>query len=313
MTFSSAIWNLGNIITEARGITGRPDQTQISDEQMTYYANFFYQFVLPKQLKIFWGYTYHQFFTVPGQDQYTASPNFQTFNPGATVDGFPLEWYETPDTFYQDYPLQTNKILIGPTNALNNYSFSITYFPLVEYSVYITDGLQVGQDNGKGGFWDPKNHYVPLPGSINYATGVVTGFSFAVTSAANTNLTVTYETYVPARPRGILFFRSQFYPDATQATINNTNMFVIRPIPNQVHLIKMQAIQVPAPLDNATDVPFRADLGPLIALGMSLHIFKVFNQMDQYQQILGEYEKYKDICMQDTYEEMLYMRSVPTF
>jgi len=75
----------------------------------------------------------------------------------------------------------------------------------------------------------------------------------------------------------------------------------------------MQGIQVPPPLVNYTDVPFRPDLGSLIALGAALHLFKRFNQMDQYEQYLPEYNRFKDISMQDTYEEYLYERSLPRF
>jgi hypothetical protein len=115
------------------------------------------------------------------------------------------------------------------------------------------------------------------------------------------------------RPQGILFFKSQPLPNATQAAIDADEMFVLRPCPDQVYLIKMQGIQVPQPLVNYTDVPFRADLGPLIALGASLHIFKLFNQMDQYDQYLPEYNRFKDVSMQDTYEELLYQRAIPAF
>jgi hypothetical protein len=75
----------------------------------------------------------------------------------------------------------------------------------------------------------------------------------------------------------------------------------------------MQGIQIPAPMINYTDVPFRPDLGPLIALGAALHRFKLFNQMDQYDQYMPEFLRFKDVSMQDTYEELIYTRSTPTF
>ena len=96
-------------------------------------------------------------------------------------------------------------------------------------------------------------------------------------------------------------------------TRDGVNMFVLRPVPDQVYLIKMSGIQVPKPMVNYTDVPFRADLGPLIALGAALHRFKLFNQMDQYEQYLPEYNRFKDISMQDTYEEYLYQRAIAAF
>ena len=75
----------------------------------------------------------------------------------------------------------------------------------------------------------------------------------------------------------------------------------------------MEAIQIPSALVNNTDVPFRTDLGPLIAYGASLEIFSDFNQLDQYDDTMMQYNRYKDISMQDTYEEYLYERAIPAF
>ncbi len=115
------------------------------------------------------------------------------------------------------------------------------------------------------------------------------------------------------RPQSILYFKSAPLDSATQSARNDQKYFVLRPVPDDVYLIKMQGIQIPPSLTNTTDVPFRSDLGPLIAYGASLEIFADFNQMDQYDQIMTQYNRYKDVCMQDTYEMYLYQRSVPAF
>lgn len=312
MTYSSSVWTLDNIITEVRGITGRPDASMMNDAQVTNYINFYYQNVLTKELKIFWGYTYYQFFTQANIDQYEAPSNFQTLNPQVWADGWPIEWYISPDLFYQDYPQQMNKEVVGTGDGVTvNFPFTTSAFPILVGSLYVTDNVQVAVDNGTpvsgvGGFVPPSS------GSINYASGAV-NLTFGSAAANNANITATYQTYMANRPQGILFFKSMPLPDSTQASITNDNIFVLRPVPDQVYLVKMQGIQVPAALVNSTDVPFRADLGPLIALGSALHIFKVFNQMDQYEQYLPEYNRFKDVSMQDTYEELLYTRAVPAF
>jgi hypothetical protein len=324
---SPAGWNFNGILSEFRSICGIPDASMYSDAQCAQLINYYYQYVLPKELKIFWGYTYHQFYCQANVDQYPVPVNsagaqiFQTFNPQVWVDGWQMEWYTDPDTFYQDYPLQLNKMVVAESSTSTYpYNFQLTNFPVLARSVYVSDGTQVAQDvpnspwDGTGTFVDPNNHYLPLAGgAINYATGVVSNLSFAVEPAANLNITASFYTYMPVRPNGILFFKSKPLPDSTQANLNKDLMFVLRPVPDQVYLIKMQAIQVPQAFVNYTDVPFRPDLGPLIALGAALHRFKLFNQMEQYQQYLPEYQRFKDVCMQDTYEEMLYQRAIPTF
>jgi hypothetical protein len=305
-------WTLNDIIQKVRGTTGRPDASMMSNATIIDYINKYYQYVMPKELKIFWGYTYHQFYTQANVDQYIAPANFQTLNPTAYADGFPLEWYLSPDVFFSDYPQQENKVVVGNGNgSLNSFTFQIPAFPVLARSVYVTDGTQIAQDNGTGGFTTPTG--ISLGGTINYATGSVVGLSFLAPPAANTNITCASQTYMANRPQGILFYKTRTLIDATVAARDLVNMFVIRPVPDQVYLIKMQGIQIPPELINLTDVPFRPDLGPLIAYGASLEIFADFNQMDQYDQTLTQFNRYKDVSMQDTYEELIYTRSVPAF
>jgi hypothetical protein len=307
-----AAWTLNDIIQKVRGTTGRPDANMMTNATIIDYINKYYQFVLPKELKIFWGYTYHQFYTQANIDQYIAPANFQTLNPQAWVDGFPLEWYLSPDIFFSDYPQQENKIVVGNGNGtLNSFTFQISNFPVLARSVYVTDGTQVAQDNGTGGFTTPTG--ISLGGTINYSTGAVVGLTFLVPPSANTNIVATYQTYFANRPQGILFYKTKPLDDATVASRDLVNMFVLRNVPDQVYLVKMQGIQIPPEMVSLTDVPFRPDLGPLIAYGASLEIFADFNQMDQYDQTLTQFNRYKDVSMQDTYEEYIYQRSVPQF
>lgn len=313
---STAGWNFNAILSEFRSICGIPDKSMYSDAQCATLINYYYQYVLPKELKIFWGYTFYQFFTQANIDQYLAPAGFQTVNPSVWADGFPIEWYISPDTFYQDYPQQENKLTVGNGDGTNNsFTFNTSAYPIIPRSLYVTDGSQVVQDNGAGAFFQvsPLSSTGAVAGSVNYTSGVVTGLAFITPPAANTSIIATSQTFMANRPQGILFFPQQPLLDATQATLNAVNMFVLRPVPDQCYLIKMQGIQIPQAFLNYTDVPFRPDLGPLIALGAALHRFKLFNQMDQYDQYLPEYNRFKDVCMQDTYEELIYTRSVPTF
>lgn len=319
---STAGWNFNAILSEFRQICGIPDSSMYSDAQCATLINYYYQYVLPKELKISWGYTFYEFFTQANLDQYLAPAGFQTVNPNVYVDGFDVEWYTDPDTFYQDYPQQENKQQIDTGDgSTNSFSATISAFPVLPRSVYVTDGTQVVQDVpsdpfiGTGTFTQtsPLSSVGAVSGSINYSTGAITGLSFLTAPAANTNIVATSQTFMANRPQGILFFPQTPLTDSTQATLNAVNMFVLRPVPDQVYLVRMQGIGIPPAFLNYTDVPFRPDLGPLIALGASLHRFKLFNQMDQYDQYMPEYMRYKDICMQDTYEEMIYQRSIPKF
>lgn len=303
-----ANWTLADIRVKTRATTGRPDTSMMSDALLDDYINKFYQYVLTKELKLFWGYTYYQFFTQPNVDQYVGpTTSFQTLNPQAWCDGFPIEWYLSPDLFYQDWPQRENKAVVATGDgATISFSFGIPAFPIIPGSLYVTDGTQVAQDNGSGGFISPSS------GSIDYLTGSVS-VTFPVAPDVNTNITETSQTYQANRPQSILYFKSGPLADSTPASRDSQDYFVLRPVPDNVYLVKMQGIQIPPALVNPTDVPLRADLGPLIAYGASLEIFADFNQMDQYDQVMVQYNRYKDVSMQDTYEEYLYQRSVSSF
>lgn len=314
-----ADWRLSDIRAKVRATTGRPDTSMMSNSVLDDYINKFYQYVLTKELKFFWEYTYYQFYTTPDVDQYPAPmSSFQTINPQAWCDGFPIDWYISPDLFYQDYPQQLNKQLVATGDGVtNSFSFNISAFPVLRRSVYVTDGVQVIQDvpdaqpSTTGTFVDSQGAVVS--GTIDYSTGAVTGLAFTTAPVVNSNISVSSQVYVANRPQAILYFKSVPLAGSTESERNNQDYFVLRWIPDDVYLIKMQGIQIPPPLVNANDRPMRQDLGPLIAYGASLEIFADFNQMDQYDQVMVQYNRYKDVSMQDTYEMYLYQRAVPTF
>ncbi len=311
-------WTLVDIISKVRAVTSRPDETMMTKSTIIDYINKVYQYVLPKELKIFWGNTYYQFYTRPNVDQYVAPTDFQTVNPSVTADGFPIQWYISPDTFWQDYPQQENKQVVGSGNgSTNSFNFTLSAYPVLARSVYVTDGQQVVEDvpigtTGTGSFINSATG-LAVGGSITYSTGTVTNLAFPTIPALNVNITATSMTYLPNRPQGILFFKTKPLSSSTLVVRDAVPMFVVRPVPDQVYLVKMQGIQIPPALVSDDDVPFRTDLGPLIAYLASLEIFSDFNQPEQYQQTLIQYTRYKDVSMQDTYEEYLYQRSVPAF
>ena len=309
-----ANWTYADIEQKVRATTGRPDASMMSSATIKDYVNKVYQYVIPKELKIQWGYTYYQFFTQPNIDQYIGpTTEFQTLNPQVWADGWPIDWYESPDLFFQDYPMQMNKQVVAQgDNSNNSFSFTTSAYPILAGSLYVTDGTQVDQDTGSGTFVDYATGS-SVSGTVNYLTGSVASLAFASIPAANTNITANYATYQPNRPQSILYFQSQPLTNSTETVRNNTKVFVLRPVPDNVYLIKMQGIQLPKPFVNDDDVPFRADMGPLIAYAASLEIFADFNQMDQYDQAMVQYLRYKDVSMQDTYEELLYQRAVPSF
>lgn len=318
-------WTLANIIEEVRAITGRPDASMMTNDEITTYVNRYYQYVLTKELKLFFGYTYNSIYTQPNVNFYLAPQDFQTLNPVATVDGFPMTWYIDPDLFYQDYPSNNfQKLSVGTGDGVTNaFSFTLPA-PIRQGSLYVSDGTQIVKSSARGNFYNPAISdnssplVAPIPssitgGSVDFVSGTITNMAFSTPPADGANLQATWLNYLAGRPSGILFYQNYAISNSTYATYAQQWWFNVAPVPDQTYRIRLKGIQVPAALVNLTDVPFRQDLGPLIALGTSQIIFRNFNQMDQYKEIQVEYDRYKHICMTDTYELYLYQRSVPSF
>ena len=295
--FVGVTWDLENIIGLVRSTTGRPDPSQLSDQDIVDHINHYYQFVLPKELKIFFGYTYYNFLTIPNIAEYTPPANFQTVNPVVYSDGWQMDWYLSPDLFFQDYPIEINKEVNATGDGITtNYNFVTSAFPILQGTYYVTDGIQTA--TGTTSTSSIGTFTGDATGTINYLTGSV-NITWNTPPAANSNITSSYQTYIPARPQGFLYYNK---------------VFTLRNVPDTVYQIKMEGINIPLPLLNLTDVPFRPDLGPLIAYGASLAIYWENNQTEQYDELMQrEYTRYKDVSMADTYEEYLYQRSTPTF
>lgn len=103
---SSPGWSLENIRSKVRAVTGRPSTDQLSDAQINAYINNYYVYTMPFELKEQITDQYLKFNTTPGIDVYSFPGGYFTDSPGAYADGFPLVFYQDPDIFQQDWPIQ---------------------------------------------------------------------------------------------------------------------------------------------------------------------------------------------------------------
>ncbi len=146
---SSPGWSLENIEAKVRALTGMPSADQMTALQVNAYINNYLLYVMPHELKVQISNQNIMFKTVPGQNVYSFPGSFLTDAPGAYADGFPLIFYEDPDIFYQDWPLQYGVDNVSTGNGvLTNFAGNTQGFPIVSGSFFITDGFQVLQDSG---------------------------------------------------------------------------------------------------------------------------------------------------------------------
>ena len=147
-------WTLADIRNKIRNLTGSPSNDQITDSDIDTYINNYYVFTMPFELKEQITNQFLSFKTTPGINVYGFPGAYFTDQPGAYADGFPLIFYQDPDIFYQDWPLQyaVDNIATG-TGAISNFSGGLQSPPIIIGSLFIaaddpTGFQQIVQDQG---------------------------------------------------------------------------------------------------------------------------------------------------------------------
>ena len=90
-------WNLNQIIAKTRQLTGTQFSTQLTDAQITDYINTYYVYTMPFELKEQRNLQPYNFTTTANNDVYTVSGAFQTDEPMAYANGYPLIFYQDRD------------------------------------------------------------------------------------------------------------------------------------------------------------------------------------------------------------------------
>lgn len=142
------VWNLSQIITKVRALTGTPSVDQLTDAQITDYVNTYYTFTMPFELKEQINLQPLNFNTLPNIDVYSFPGAFLTDQPMAYADGFPLIFYQDRDIFFQDWPQQFASDNVATGNGGATYTGSTQSFPIIAGTFIITDGVQIVEDIG---------------------------------------------------------------------------------------------------------------------------------------------------------------------
>lgn len=296
MTITTSGWPLSNIRTKLRSITGMSSQDQLTDQSANAHINNYLAYTMPHELKVQIQNNFLDFKTFPGINIYSFPGTYLTDSPGAYADGFPLIFYQDPDIFYQDWPQQYAVDSVAAGNGVTaSFSGNTQGFPIVIGSYFITDGIQVEQDNGLGQLVDSVSGLVT--GNLNYATGAW-NVTFPVPPASTTSIYDKYIAYQANRPQGVLFFE---------------NLFTFMPVPDQIYAIRMQGFVFPKLLINDTDTPAQAEWGPLIAYGGSLEVFSDRGDTENYDRYYPMLKRYENVALSRTIQQYTQEQSVPRF
>lgn len=294
------LWNLQQIITKVRNITGSPDDQQLTDSQITDYINTYYSFTMPYELKEQINLQPVNFFATPNVDVYSLSGSFLTDQPMAYADGFPLVFYQDRDIFFQDWPQQFAQDSVATGNGVTQtFTTNTQYFPIIQGTYFITDGTQVAFDKSDGILYQTILGVDTAVGTINYVTGAFS-VTFNTAPVASAVIYDKYQGYQPSRPQGVLWY-------------NNT--FTFRPIPDQVYQITLQGYinQVQLDVNNLGGSPLQTEWGQLIAYGAALEIYSDRGDLQAYGETYQLLKRYENVALARTVQQYEASQSVPRF
>lgn len=291
-------WNLAQIITKIRNITGTPSQSQLTDAQITDYVNTYYTFTMPFELKEQINLQPLNFFALPNIDVYSFPSAFLTDQPMAYANGFPLIFYQDRDIFFQDWPQQYTQDAVATGNGvITTFAGSTQAFPIIRGTYNITDGTQVAFDKSDGILYQTVGGVDFAVGTLNYVTGAF-NVTFLSAPAASATIYDNYQGYQPARPQGVLWYN---------------NVFTFRPIPDQVYTITLQGYINQVQFLLGADEPLQSEWGILIAYGASVEIFADRGDNSAYGETYQIMKRYENVALGRTVQQYEASQSVPRF
>ena len=130
--------------------------------------------------------------------------------------------------------------------------------------------------------------YPPSPltsqycGTVNYVTTEIT-VTFPVAPADGTMINVWAATYNPGRPYNLLFWN---------------NEFTIRPVPDNVYLVEVEAFQTPVQFMSTTNSPVLNQWSQYIAYGAAMEILRDRQDMEGVENLMEGFKRQEALVLE---------------
>lgn len=312
---------LAEIQTKVRRLTRSPSLSQLSDADLNKYINTFLVYNLPDQLRLFSLRTTLTFYTQPFVDQYETNTTVATdplydfknkylaIHQPIFIAGIQSFFTQQRDVFYGYWP-QTNTIAdtqLRGTGGAGPFAGTVTAHPMLQRSVIFSCNNAAGTsmilvdnpitgNNQFGNLIVPNNPAVTW-GTINYVTGAYL-FLFPAVTQVGATIWVENIAYQPGKPTSLLFYDEKF---------------IIRPVPDKVYQVQMEADITPTELINTTDNPFLKRAWMYIAFGASKLIFEDRLDYDSVNLIMPSFIEQENILLRSTLTQQANERTITVF
>jgi len=247
------------IRTKVRRLTRSPSTSQITDNEIDEYVNTFVLYDFPEYIKSsslrenFIFYTrsntgeYSTNTTNPDDPLYNFKNIYQTFSSPTYCDGHRMMFSQSQEEFRSLYSNSLELTQVGTGDGVTvTFSGTLSGFPVVPGNVVVSS---IAADGSPLSLYDKQvlNIASGIPsiygdlietnstltaGTMNYTNGVYI-FVFSVAPGAGEKVNFHTSTYKPARPNTIFYFNDTFH---------------VRPIPDQVYKISVEASKRPSEL-----------------------------------------------------------------
>ena len=304
--------DLTAIRTKIRRLTRSPSEARISNEELDEYINTFILYDFPEHLRLFSLRTMLTFFTSPYIDTYATNDvnandplyNFKnkytSVHPPMYLDGYYMAFVQSESSFYSNYPKLNGMERIGTGDGVTTaFTGTLSGKPVLQNNVTISsidvDDLAVtlvdvpqtdvatGNAYQTGEFIVPNNTAATY-GGLDYLSGVYT-INFPIAPAAAAPIYAHTTPYQAARPSAVLYY---------------DNKFIMRPVPDKVYRVTLEAYIRPTELLAADQHPDLEQHWQYIALGAALKVLEDRMDMDTVQLLMPLFKEQETLCLRKT-------------
>lgn len=305
-----ALWDLTNIRQRVRQVTGRFSPQELSNEQLDSFINLYFQYTFPAEVKLDRFHTYYEFLTSPNVVSYDLPSGYVNFEPQATINRVPLEWYQDPSVFDDQNALSYQSATPATGDgATVGFSFSAAITPIQPGSAFVTDNIEVFEDTNTT--WSTSNvsfdGNLGGTGTINYDTGAV-AVTFATAPADGQSITFSYVQQMTGQPYSVLLYN---------------NKFKFYPVPDGVYRFRCPAYTnqlvskadgtIAGSFSDSTDRPLLDEWGMMIVYGTARDIFANNGEMDSYIETTALYREQVGYSLTRTLQNLENTRAKPMF
>lgn len=305
---ATSLSTLDRIRTKVRRVTGTPSPNQLTDNAIDDYINTFFLFDMPELVRLFNLRELYEFYTEKNIEVYTFPRNeFTNIYQPIYIAGYQSFFTESREQFYRIYPqLQFVRLEASGNGSSGPYNFQFENRPILRGITYPPDTTVFSQvlvsssfgstnvlarDDGVGGFLDENDN--PLLGSIDYDTGAITGLIFSTPIPLGTGIDGQSVPFEASRPEALLFFN---------------DVFIIRPIPDKVYQVSIEAQKRPTALLSQNATPELEEWWQFLAFGASKKILEDRQDMVAVASVLPLLNEQKRLILRRTSQQLVQER-----